>query len=198
VSVRQSLLAILNQGPCYGYQLRAEFDRRTGGAWPINVGQIYTTLDRLERDGLVRRGTSEVEGQIVYEITDAGVAASEEWIAALIPRTSTPRDELAIKLSLAATLPGVDARAIIAAQRESTVKYLDDLDRSRPSAVVSAGEELATAIVTGALRAAAQAELSWLAETAELLSAAVQAGNTGALTLNTEPPKRGRPPKSAV
>ena len=55
MSVRQSLLAILDQGPCYGYQLRAEFDRRTGSTWPLNVGQIYNTLDRLERDGFVAK-----------------------------------------------------------------------------------------------------------------------------------------------
>jgi DNA-binding PadR family transcriptional regulator len=45
VSVRQSLLAILDQGPCYGYQLKSEFDRRTGSTWPLNVGQIYNTLE---------------------------------------------------------------------------------------------------------------------------------------------------------
>ena len=53
MSVRQSLLAILDQAPCYGYQLRGEFETRTGGTWPLNVGQVYTTLSRLERDGLV-------------------------------------------------------------------------------------------------------------------------------------------------
>ena len=56
MSVRQSLLAILDQGACYGYQLRAEFDRRTGSTWPLNVGQIYNTLDRLERDPMSLAG----------------------------------------------------------------------------------------------------------------------------------------------
>ncbi len=53
MSVQESLLAILDQGPSYGYQLRIEYVRRTGNARPLNVGQVYTTLDRLERDGLV-------------------------------------------------------------------------------------------------------------------------------------------------
>ena len=68
MSVRQSLLAILDQGPCYGYQLRTEFDRRTGSTWPINVGQIYNTLDRLERDKLIRRVETgaEVAQQMVH------------------------------------------------------------------------------------------------------------------------------------
>ena len=53
MSIRQALLALLEQGPMYGYQLRAEFEQRTGATWPLNVGQVYTTLTRLERDGLV-------------------------------------------------------------------------------------------------------------------------------------------------
>ena len=53
MSIRQAMLAILEQGPMYGYQLRAEFEQRTGETWPLNIGQVYTTLTRLERDGLV-------------------------------------------------------------------------------------------------------------------------------------------------
>lgn len=53
MSVRPGLLAILNEEPCHGYQLRGGFERRTGSARPLNVGQIYSTRDRSERDGLV-------------------------------------------------------------------------------------------------------------------------------------------------
>ncbi len=60
MSVRHALLALLSEGPKYGLQLRQEFEARTGEVWPLNVGQVYTTLQRLERDGLVasdeRRG----------------------------------------------------------------------------------------------------------------------------------------------
>ena len=61
MSIRQAMLALLEPGPMYGYQLRAEFEQRTGATWPLNVGQVYSTLSRLERDGLVEhvdgRGT---------------------------------------------------------------------------------------------------------------------------------------------
>jgi DNA-binding PadR family transcriptional regulator len=61
MSVRHALLALLSEGPKYGLQLREEFEARTGDVWPLNVGQVYTTLQRLERDGLVesdrRRGS---------------------------------------------------------------------------------------------------------------------------------------------
>ena len=72
MSVRQALLALLEQGPMYGYQLRAEFERRTGSTWPLNVGQVYTTLTRLERDGLVAESGDDGEGHVVYRVTDAG------------------------------------------------------------------------------------------------------------------------------
>ncbi|MDH4147522.1 MAG: PadR family transcriptional regulator, partial [Acidimicrobiia bacterium] len=53
MSIRHGLLALLSEGPKYGAQLRTEFEERTGATWPLNVGQVYTTLSRLERDGLV-------------------------------------------------------------------------------------------------------------------------------------------------
>jgi DNA-binding PadR family transcriptional regulator len=53
MSIRHGLLALLEEGPRYGYQLKSEFESRTGSTWPLNVGQVYTTLGRLERDGLV-------------------------------------------------------------------------------------------------------------------------------------------------
>ena len=117
MSVRQSLLAILAQGPCYGYQLRHEFDRRTGSVWPLNVGQIYNTLERLERDGLVDRGDTDAQGHVYWEITEAGMTEVARWLAAPVERNPATRDELAIKLAVAATLPGADATDVIATQR---------------------------------------------------------------------------------
>ncbi len=72
MSVRMGVLALLVGGPGYGYQLRGEFEQRTGGSWPLNIGQVYTTLDRLERDGLVARGDADDDGHVVYTATDAG------------------------------------------------------------------------------------------------------------------------------
>ena len=72
MSVRHGLLALLERGARYGYQLRAEFEEATGGTWPLNIGQVYTTLSRLERDGLVRALPESDGGQRPYEITDDG------------------------------------------------------------------------------------------------------------------------------
>jgi DNA-binding PadR family transcriptional regulator len=73
MSVRHALLALLSQGPKYGLQLRDEFEERTGEVWPLNVGQVYTTLQRLERDGLVE-SDDDAEGgaQKSFRITNEG------------------------------------------------------------------------------------------------------------------------------
>src|SRR4051812_27209061 len=109
LSIRLSLLALLEEGPRYGYQLRTEFEARTGGAWPLNVGQVYSTLARLERDGFVAPlAAAADESQVHYGITDAGRAAVATWFATPVERATPPRDELAIKLALAVTVPGID------------------------------------------------------------------------------------------
>src|SRR6478672_3363969 len=82
MAIRQGLLALLSQGPRYGYQLRAEFETSTGATWPLDIGQVYTTLSRLERDGLVSPGEQDEQGRVVYTITEAGRAEMERWFAA--------------------------------------------------------------------------------------------------------------------
>ena len=130
MSIRQGLLALLAQQPMYGAQLRAEFERRTGGTWPLNVGQVYTTLERLVRDGLVEQtGEADPEGRIGYRLTDAGRAEVALWWSTPVDRVSTPRDELVIKLALAVTAPDVDVQRVVQTQRTATVRHLHDLTR---------------------------------------------------------------------
>lgn len=191
MSVRQSLLALLEQGPMYGYQLRAEFEQRTGATWPLNVGQVYTTLARLERDGRVavvdhggvddrveENGSEEdstqesggERGQVSYEITDAGRAEVAEWFSTPVPRTQPARDELAIKLAIAATLPGVDVGRIVQQQRTATMSALQAHTRTkragRPWAVAGESptptEELAWSLVIDSLVFDAESEIRWL------------------------------------
>ena len=108
MSVKQGLLALLATEPMYGARLRAEFEARTGGTWPLNVGQVYTTLARLERDGLVEAIGEDAEGRISYRLTRTGRAEVARWWVSPVTRETTPRDELVIKLALAVTVDGVD------------------------------------------------------------------------------------------
>jgi DNA-binding PadR family transcriptional regulator len=200
LSVRQSLLAILDQGPCYGYQLRAEFDRRTGATWSLNVGQIYNTLDRLERDGLARRAGADEQGHVFYEITSAGSAAVSNWLSSPVVRDSgTVRDELAIKLALAATLPGVEASDVVAPQRVATQQALGRLAAAREAASSPSNpEQLAELLVLDSRVASAEAELRWLEQVEFRLQSARKAGIADGMPLATDAPKRGRPAAKAA
>jgi DNA-binding PadR family transcriptional regulator len=194
MSVRGSLLAILDQGPCYGYQLRAEFDRRTGSVWPLNVGQIYNTLDRLEREGLVAKGEIDDEGHVYWEITDAGRAGAREWLTEPLERPQGGRDELAVKIALAATLPGADVSAVIHAERLAALARLESLAEAKtPHGSPDHREEFARALVVDAMISRAEAEVRWLDRTEDRL--AVHQHHTMALGLSTARPKRGRPAK---
>ena len=194
MSVRQSLLAILDQGPCYGYQLRAEFDRRTGSTWPLNVGQIYNTLDRLERDGFVSKGMTDKDGHVYYEITDAGSLEVSAWITSPVERGQGTRDELAIKLSVAATLPGVDVGALIRAQRLTSRARLAMLTRATDSVDVDGPEGLAHALVMDSMIFQTEAELRWLDRAEQRLARHPE--HAMSLELATERPKRGRPART--
>lgn len=201
MSVRQSLLAILDQGPCYGYQLRNEFDRRTGSTWPLNVGQIYNTLDRLERDGLVEKAESEdadteSSGQIYYRITDVGSAEVAGWLGSPVERSAATRDELAIKLAIAVTLPGVDIARVIQVQRTATLQNLQELTKTKnTSSDPETSEDLAWLLVVDSLIFQAEAEVRWLDHSEARLKRASAAGFAAPLPLSTEVPKRGRPAK---
>jgi DNA-binding PadR family transcriptional regulator len=165
MSVKQALLALLEQGPMYGYQLRSEFEQRTGATWPLNVGQVYTTLTRLERDGLVEGTGADDQGHVMYRVTDSGRDEVSAWFTTPVPRTQPPRDELAIKLALAVTVPGVDVGALIQRQRTATMQALQDytrLKRGGRAAEPVETADLAWSLVLDSLVFAAEAEIRWL------------------------------------
>jgi len=177
MSIRHGLLALLSEGPKYGAQLRTEFEERTGATWPLNVGQVYTTLSRLERDGLVVPQDTDDEGRHRYSLTDEGRTEVATWFAAPVPRDSAPRDELAIKLALALTLPGVDVGALVQNQRTETMRTLQNYTRLKAHATEA---EVAWLLALDALLFQAEAELRWLdhCETTLLRSPLITASRT--------------------
>lgn len=193
MSIRQSLLAILDLGPCYGYQLRHEFHRRTGSSRPLNVGQIYNTLERLERDGLVVRDAPDAQGHIYWRITDAGSAEAAQWLSSPVVRTGSVRDELVIKLALAVTLPGADAAALVRAQRAHVLARRDQL-ASTPNPEIDDPDDLAADLIAHSALFDADAELRWLDYAYERLSRHPE--QTSGEPLAAERPPRGRPPRS--
>ncbi|WP_291381428.1 PadR family transcriptional regulator [Demequina sp.] len=167
MSVKNALLALLVEGEQYGYELRAGFEERTGGAWPLNIGQVYTTLDRLERDGMVERHEADADRQVFYSLTDAGRAEAEDWWVTPTGATVPSRDDVALKVALAATSPGVDVRAVIQTQRKATMSMLQDLTRTKRA---SADRDDAWELVADAMIFRAEAEVRWLDHTESRLS----------------------------
>ena len=130
MSVRHALLALLSEGPKYGLQLRQEFEARTGDVWPLNVGQVYTTLQRLERDGLVESDDSAEEGpQKAFHITEEGTEELARWLRTPPDFSSPPRDELVIKVLVALGMPGVDVHDVVQVHRRYLVELMQQWTR---------------------------------------------------------------------
>jgi DNA-binding PadR family transcriptional regulator len=132
MSVRHALLALLSEGPKYGLRLREEFEFRTGEVWPLNVGQVYTTLQRLERDGLVEALDDETDDagpQKAYRITSAGSQELTRWLRVPPDLTSPPRDELVMKVLVSVRVPNTDVHEIIQVHRRYVIQLMQEWTR---------------------------------------------------------------------
>ncbi|MBF4624231.1 PadR family transcriptional regulator [Clavibacter sp. VKM Ac-2872] len=194
MSVRHALLAVLTEGTCYGYQLRTEFSRRTGTTAPLNVGQVYNTLDRLERDGFVTKGAMDDAGHVPYTITAAGAAEVEAWLSASVGGVGA-RDELVVKVTLALSLPDADAREVVRIQREVSLAEAAALARARERLEAESRDRaLARLLSVEAQEAQVHARLAWL-DAAERRIGDARATGTRPAGLAAAP-RRGRPARA--
>jgi DNA-binding PadR family transcriptional regulator len=130
MSVPHALLALLSEGSKYGLQLREEFEARTGEVWPLNVGQVYTTLQRLERDGLVESDSGADESpQKLFRITAAGEQELGGWLRTPPDLAAPPRDELVIKVLVALHMPGIDVPEVLQVHRRYLVQLMQQWTR---------------------------------------------------------------------
>ena len=158
MSVRHALLALLREGPKYGLQLRQEFEERTGEVWPLNVGQVYTTLQRLERDGLVESDDESGEGaQKAFRLTAAGDMELVDWLRT--PSVdSPPRDELVIKVMVALRVPGIDVAEVIQSHRRHLIELMQQHTRLKEHA----GDDAGLALVVDSELFRLDAAVRWL------------------------------------
>lgn len=125
MSFRHALLALLSEGPKYGLQLHQEFETRTGEIWPVNVGQVYTTLQRLERDGLVEPDDSGTDApHKSFRITGDGADELGTWLHTPPDLSLPPRDELVVKILVAIKLPDVDVHEMIQVHRHYLIELM--------------------------------------------------------------------------
>jgi DNA-binding PadR family transcriptional regulator len=176
MSVKHALLALLERGPRHGYGLKHEFEARLGQAWPLNVGQVYTTLARLERDGLVAPEPEKGDDgeRRAFRITGAGRAALGEWLTTPVPRDTLARDELLVKV-VAALEEGVEPTVqAIRVQRTATLELLQRHARAKAEAARSGN--LSRLLAVDLLIAHAEADAAWLDRCEARVTAGVRTG----------------------
>ena len=172
--MKYPILALLAAEPAHGYELKQRFESRFEAVWPpVNIGQVYTTLQRLERDSLVR-GLDGADGdrpaRHVYEITESGRTALAAWLAASSngPRI---RDDFYMKLVLSRLSGMAEPLELLERQRLALLQELRDLNAlaGRPE-----HQETATQLLIEGAALHAQADLRWI----DLCEERLQQGET--------------------
>jgi DNA-binding PadR family transcriptional regulator len=141
-------------------QLRQEFEAKTGEVWPLNVGQVYTTLQRLERDGLIESDDTEMEGpQKTFHLTDDGAEELHEWLRTPAADDAPPRDELVIKVLVALTVPGVAVHEVLQVHRRHLLELMQRYTRLKQDAPA---DDIGLALVADAEIFRLEAVIRWL------------------------------------
>ncbi|CAN5729135.1 helix-turn-helix transcriptional regulator [soil metagenome] len=188
MSIRHSLLALLSGGPKYGQLLKAEFEACTGELWPLNVGQVYTTLDRLERDGLAMSSTAPNAALRPYEISPAGTKELRRWLRAVPDEEPPPRDELVMKVMVAAALDPTSSVGVVQSHRRQLLEAMQRFTRLKAMRDVTA----ATLMMCDAELFRLEAAVRWLdsvdarLKAGELTAMASLSGSTTAAAVAQE------------
>jgi DNA-binding PadR family transcriptional regulator len=160
VSVPHALLALLSEEPKYGLRLQSEFETRTGEVWPLNVGQVYTTLQRLERDGLVESDEGHSErSRRRYRITGAGRRELADWLRTPPELVPPPRDELVIKVLVALQIPDLDIHVVLQAHRRHVIEVMQRYTQIK---AVAGDDDVELALVADAELFRLEAIVRWL------------------------------------
>lgn len=127
MSVKHSLLALLSTGPMYGQQLKDEFEARTGELWPLNVGQVYTSVARLVRDGLAEPAPDHGDADDStrpYTITPAGQIELDLWLKSSKQSSTPPRDDIVMKVMIALSIDAVGSVDIVQSHRRQLIEEM--------------------------------------------------------------------------
>jgi DNA-binding PadR family transcriptional regulator len=153
MTVKHSLLALLAESPGTGYALKQRYEERTGALWPVNIGQVYKTLGRLEQDGLVARPRGDENAP--FELTGTGRAELSDWLVEPVAMAGM-RDELVIKVLLAVGTPGVDGREVVQHHRRAVIEETQRITRTRQD------EDLTWTLLVDSLVLRLDAVMRWL------------------------------------
>jgi DNA-binding PadR family transcriptional regulator len=196
VSVRHTLLALLSEGPKYGLQLRESLEARTGEVWPLNVGQLYATLGRLERDGLVESDGTEAAGpHKEFRITASGTGELAAWLRTLPDLASAPFGQMAAKVLAALQVPGTDVHEVVQGHRRSLMELMQQWTQIKQE---KADHDLGLGLRIDAELFRLDSVIRWLdAADGRLMNAAVSPPQPAPPTLPRLRGKAGVPPGRA-
>lgn len=166
--MREELLGLLAKEPTHGYELKQAVETEFGELWPaVNIGQIYSTLARLEAAGLVRSTAVSQDSRPakkVFELTAAGREELQQWVDDLVPAARV-RDRFFVKLVLAARFQLADPITLIDRQRRAYLRRLRQL-----TDVAEQARGLAARLAVEGAVLHLQADLTWLERCEEALS----------------------------
>jgi len=166
LSLKYGVLGLLAEEPLHGYEVKNRFEAMLGGTWEVNIGQIYTTLQRLERDGLVRPvGERGDRGKLQYELSESGRNAVETWLGEPDSGPQQLHEDIYVKLLLATRLVNGDLRPLLARQKRAYLQRLRDLNQLEDRARKDGRHDLAR-LVRGALLHT-EADIKWIDELSE-------------------------------
>ena len=168
MSLKFGILGLLTQEPLHGYQIKQRFEELLGGTWEVNIGQVYTTFQRLERDRLIRPdGSRGDRGRLSYSITPEGRTAFERWLAEPAEHPQQLHEDIYVKLLLAGRLADGRLDGILNGQRRACLQQLHDLGELEARARREGRTDLAL-MVKGAILHT-EADLKWIDACAEQL-----------------------------
>ena len=163
LSLKFGVLGLLKGEPLHGYEVKTRFEAMLGGTWDVNIGQIYTTLQRLERDGLVRPvGARGDRGKQAYELSAEGSKALDQWLAQPDSGPQQLHEEIYVKLLLATRIANGNLQDMLGRQKRAYLQRLRDLNRLEERARRDGRLDLAR-LVRGALLHT-EADLKWMDE----------------------------------
>jgi DNA-binding PadR family transcriptional regulator len=167
MTVANTLLGLLEQHPAHGYELKRAYDERFAGERPLAYGQVYSTLARLLKNGLVEEaGVESGDGpdRKRYAITDEGVADVDRWLDTPETPTEYLHSTLYAKVVLA-LMTDRSAADLLDRQREAHLKTMRELTRRK------AEGDLLDQLVCDHALFHLDADLRWLDLTAQRLDA---------------------------
>ena len=175
MSVRYAVLGLLSSKPMHGYELKTRFDRATGGFWQLNFGQIYSTLDRLEREGLVERKSELADPQSgdrkVFRITIRGRSRLDDWLVRPISQARALRDDLFVRLLFCDPKDSASLLRMVARHRDVYELEMRKLSKRKTQLEkLAIDDRFVTDLLIDAALFHAESELRWLSHVEEKLN----------------------------